>query len=161
EEGGLFLGRLRLTTTYSTVPGSNRIDIHDIVENVAARPAEMQMLYHLNLGEPFLQAGSKLVVPVRELAPHTAHAARAIHTWDTHAAPKAGFAEEVFDVLPAADPAGRSLALLRNAAGDRGLAVRWSVRELPCFTIWKNTAATEDGYVTGLEPGTNFPFFKA
>jgi hypothetical protein len=29
--------------------------------------------------------------------------------------------------------------------------------ELPCFTLWKNTAALEDGYVTGLEPGTGFP----
>ena len=35
------------------------------------------------------------------------------------------------------------------------------MRELPCFTVWKNTAAFEDGYVTGLEPGTNFPYFKS
>jgi hypothetical protein len=27
--------------------------------------------------------------------------------------------------------------------------------------VWKNTAALEDGYVTGLEPGTNFPNFKS
>src|SRR5262249_4784417 len=42
-----------------------------------------------------------------------------------------------------------------------GLAVRWNVAELPCFTLWKNTRAREDGYVTGLEPATNFPYFKA
>ena len=29
-----------------------------------------------------------------------------------------------------------------------------------CFTVWKNTAALEDGYVTGLEPATNFPNLK-
>jgi hypothetical protein len=28
---------------------------------------------------------------------------------------------------------------------------------LPCYTLWKNTTAEPDGYVTGLEPGTNFP----
>ncbi len=33
----------------------------------------------------------------------------------------------------------------------------WSLKELPYLTIWKNTAAIDDGYVTGLEPGTNYP----
>ena len=47
--------------------------------------------------------------------------------------------------------------MLHDAAGERGLAVRWRVEQLPCFTIWKNTAAVPDGYVTGLEPATNFP----
>jgi hypothetical protein len=43
---------------------------------------------------------------------------------------------------------------------DLGLILRWNRRELPCFTLWRNSAAVEDGYVTGLEPGTNFPNFK-
>ncbi len=34
----------------------------------------------------------------------------------------------------------------------------FSTKELPYFTLWKNTAAEADGYVTGLEPGTNFPY---
>jgi hypothetical protein len=29
--------------------------------------------------------------------------------------------------------------------------------ELPYLTTWKNTAATDDGYVTGIQPGTNYP----
>jgi hypothetical protein len=28
---------------------------------------------------------------------------------------------------------------------------------LPYFTLWKNTAAEQDGYVVGFEPGTGFP----
>ena len=35
--------------------------------------------------------------------------------------------------------------------------MRFKKSELPCYTIWKNPVATEDGYVTGLEPATNFP----
>ena len=31
------------------------------------------------------------------------------------------------------------------------------MKQLPCFTLWKNTASLEDGYVTGLEPATNYP----
>ena len=32
-----------------------------------------------------------------------------------------------------------------------------NVKQLPCYSVWKNTTASADGSVTGLEPGTNFP----
>jgi len=41
--------------------------------------------------------------------------------------------------------------------GDRGASMALSTRGLPCFTVWKCTQAVENGYVTGLEPATNFP----
>ena len=47
--------------------------------------------------------------------------------------------------------------LLKNAHATRGAAMRFNTEQLPCFTVWKNTTAAEDGYVTGIEPGTNFP----
>ena len=37
----------------------------------------------------------------------------------------------------------------------------FSLDQLPYFTLWKNTAAEADGYVTGLEPATNLPNFKS
>ncbi len=67
EESGLFLPHLRLTSTTTTIPGSNRVVIHDIVENRAAQPAETQLLYHVNVGPPFLEAGSRIVAPIREM----------------------------------------------------------------------------------------------
>jgi len=159
-EAGLFLGHLHLTSATTTVPGSNRVVIHDMVENRGAAPAEMQLLYHCNVGPPFLESGSRVLVPCRELAPLTPRAAEGIDTYETYAGPAPGYAEQVYvyDALP--DSHGRSLALLANAAGDRGMAVRWNRNELPCFTVWKNTGAVEDGYVTGLEPATNYPNFK-
>ena len=66
EETGLFLPHLHLTSTATTVPGSNRVVLHDVVENRAGTPAEMQLLYHCNQGPPFLEAGSRVVVPMRE-----------------------------------------------------------------------------------------------
>jgi hypothetical protein len=160
EETGLFFSHLCLTATYTTVPGSNRVVVHDVVENRGARPAEVQVLYHLNVGPPFLEAGSRVVAPVRELAPRDARAAEGIDTYDTYAGPQAGYAEQVYYYDLLADPSGRTLALLYNQAGDRGLAVRVNHNELPCFALWKNTAAVEDGYVTGLEPATNYPNFR-
>ena len=52
---------------------------------------------------------------------------------------------------------GNTLALIRNKAGTRGASLRFSTAALPYLTLWKNTAAMEDGYVVGIEPGTNFP----
>jgi hypothetical protein len=40
----------------------------------------------------------------------------------------------------------------RNAA-----SLSWRADTLPCFSLWKNQGGLADGYVTGLEPGTNYP----
>jgi hypothetical protein len=161
EESGLFVSHLQLTTTYTTIPGSNRIVIHDEVQNGAAQPAEMQLLYHCNVGAPFLEAGSRVVAPIKEMSPISKRAADGIDTFDTYAAPAAGFAEQVYCYELLADSAGRSLAMLYNSKADRGMVLRMNCSEFPCFTVWKNTAALEDGYVTGLEPAINFPNFKS
>jgi len=47
--------------------------------------------------------------------------------------------------------------MLRNHAGDKGVVLRFQNDQLPAFTLWKNTGGLRDGYVTGLEPGTNYP----
>jgi hypothetical protein len=161
EEAGLFYPHLSLTASLTTVPGSNRVVLHDVVENRAAQPAEMQLLYHCNVGPPFLEPGSRVLVPVREMAPRDARAAEGLETYDTYGGPVTGFAEQVHLYDVAADSLGRTLALLYDRAAERGLVLRFNRNELPCFTVWRNTGAVEDGYVTGLEPATNFPNFKA
>ena len=50
--------------------------------------------------------------------------------------------------------------MLRNAAGDRAVSMGFALAELPYFTLWKNLTALEEGYVTGLEPGTGFPYTR-
>ena len=52
----------------------------------------------------------------------------------------------------------QSIALLANSDLMLGTSVRWNLSELPYLTVWKNTAAQEDGYVTGIEPATGYPF---
>jgi hypothetical protein len=160
EEAALFFPQLKLTTTYTTVPGSNRFVISDRIENRGARPAEMQLLYHVNLGPPFLEAGSRVLAPLREAAPLTARAAEGIDTLDSYGPPIPGFAEQVYVYQLIADSRGMTLALLVNAGADRAVCLRWPSAALPCFTVWKNTMALEEGYVTGLEPATNYPNFR-
>ena len=33
--------------------------------------------------------------------------------------------------------------------------------QLPYLTVWKNTASKADGYVTGIEPGTGYPYNRS
>jgi hypothetical protein len=160
-ETELFGPHLHLTATVTTIPGSGKLVIHDEVENRSSSPAEMQLLYHCNIGPPFLEAGSRVMAPIREVAPLTPRAAEGIETLETYAGPTPGFTEQVYAYDLAADGSEKTLVLLSNSTGDRGLAIRFSRRELPWFVVWKNTAPVEDGYVTGLEPSTNLPNFKA
>src|SRR5271166_2675931 len=95
------------------------------------------------------------------MAPLTPRAAESIDTFETYGPPIAGFAEQVYVFDALGDAHGRTLALLYNRSADRGVALRWSRNELPCFTAWKNTGAVEDGYVTGIEPATNYPNFRS
>lgn len=161
DECSLFGPCLRLTSTIETTVGSNEFQIIDEVSNLAAKPAEFQMLYHTNIGRPFLEAGSRLIAPSREVSPRDAHAAKDIDTFDIYAAPDASYAEQAYFFQLIGDAQQRGLAILRNAAGDLALSLRMPIAELPFFTLWKNTAAEADGYVTGLEPGTNFPNLRS
>ena len=149
--------KLRMTTTITTKFNSTAFTVHDEIENLSATPAEMQMLYHVNFGVPLLDGGSRVVAPVKTLVPRNAHAAGGVANWDSYSAPQAGFEEMVyfFDLHASADGATRTL--LKNAHATRGVSLVFNTKQLPCFSLWKDTAAVEDGYVTGLEPGTNFP----
>lgn len=157
DEVTLFFSRLRLTSTLTTTPGSNLLVIEDVIDNLSTKPAELELLYHCNFGPPFVEAGSKVVAPVRMVAPRDAAAAKGVNHIETCAGPTTGYAEQVFYYDLLANRDGWTLALLHNARLDRGVAIRLARADLPHFILWKNTAAAEDGYVVGLEPATNFP----
>ena len=161
DECALFDTCLRLTTTYSMEPGSTSIRVEDRIENLGASPAEFQLLYHLNIGSPFLKPGAKAHVRFTEMAPQTPRAAEGVSKWPVYEAPATGFAEQVYLYRPQPDAHGMGLAVLEQPGGTAALAVRFPVASLPCFTLWKNTGAMADGFVTGLEPATGFPNFKA
>jgi galactose mutarotase-like enzyme len=156
-ESGLFMPQLRLVTRISSAVGSNAFTITDQVTNMKATEAEMELLYHCNFGPPFLAAGSVLETPARFVAPRDLRAAEGIDEYSAYAGPTPGYVEQCYWYAPLADAKGRTLAMLRTQGADKAIVCRYNARQLPFFTQWKNTAAEEDGYATGLEPGTNYP----
>lgn len=157
DEARLYHQKLRLTSTICTRLGENGLRITDVVKNLSAEPAELQLLYHTNFGRPLLEAGAKVVLPAQSVVPQTPRAAEGASAWDVYGDEQPGFTEQVyfFELLSA--PNGETETLLRNAAGDHGVSLRFNRRQLPYFTLWKSTQAAVDGYVTGLEPATNLP----
>jgi hypothetical protein len=154
----MFYGpKLELETEISTVPGSNEIRLSDKVTNRGGAEQEFELIYHANYGKPLLGLGSRFLAPAARVTPINDRAAKSIDSYAEYAGPTAGFVEAVYCIIPVADADGRTVIALQNQAADRGVSMSYSVKELPYLTQWKNTAAEAEGYVTGLEPGTNFP----
>jgi len=157
DEAYIYGNKMRLTTTLSTKVGQPGMTVADEVTNISAQPGELELLYHINFGVPLVTPGATVAVPVKRLAPRDAVAVADVPTWNVYGPETPGSTEvcHFFDL--AADAVGSTLAVLRSADGSQGVSVKFNKRQLPCFTIWKNRQGAIDGYVTGLEPATNYP----
>lgn len=162
DETCLFGMNLRLVTKITLVKNSHQLEVVDEVINMGNGLADLQLLYHWNFGPPLLEAGAQFVAPAAEVAPRDAAAAKGVNSWDIYDEPLVGYHEQAFFFKLKPDPAtNNTTVMLQNHAGTKGLALRFDVAQLPCFTLWKNTAGLANGYVTGLEPATNLPNPKA
>ena len=150
--------KLKLVTEVSTLPGSETFQISDQLTNEGASPQEFQLIYHGNYGSSILEKGAMVYAPASSVTPMNANAARSLDSWNTYLGPTKGYVEQVYLLESLGDANSSTMALLVNQNADLATSVRWNVTELPYLTIWKNTAAVEDGYVTGIEPATGFPF---
>ena len=152
--------QLELVAEVSTVPGSAEFQIADEVINHGAGEQEFEMIYHSNYGRPLLEEGATVHLPAKTVTPMNERAAEGIDQYASYLAPTAGYSEQAYLIEPYANDQHETVVLLQNARAQRGASIRWSTAELPLFTLWKNTAPEAAGYVTGLEPGTNFPFSR-
>lgn len=155
----MFFGpKLELITEISTIPGSQEVTVTDWVTNRGAGDQEIMLIYHTNYGAPLLEEGARLIAPIKSLAPMNETAIAGLDNYATYAGPTLGFTEQVFLTELFADEQNQTLICLNSKDGKRAASISYDVKELPYFTVWKNTTAKADGYVTGLEPGTSFPF---
>lgn len=161
DESRLFGNKLRLEVSISTVLGQPGLKIVDTISNLSTVESELELLYHVNFGAPLLKPGARVVLPAARVAPRDAVAVGDLPHWDTYPPETPGAPEAVFFCDLRADAANRTRALLRNAAGTQGVSLKFNKQQLPCFTLWKNYPPVADGYVTGLEPGINFPNTKS
>ncbi|CAM3746611.1 hypothetical protein VA7868_03353 [Vibrio aerogenes CECT 7868] len=145
-------------TSFSVTPGSNQFAIHDTLTNKADYDDEYQIIYHSNFGHPILEKGAKVTAAAKEISPFNNYAKKGLKTWQTYLGPTKGYDEMVFNLKPIGDKDGNTLAVLHNKASDTGVAVGYNIKQLPVLTLWKNTDTRQQGYVTGIEPGTSYAY---
>lgn len=159
-ESRLFHTQIEMTTRITTVPGSRSFTVRDKFTNLRDSPGDLQILYHCNFGQPLMQQGGRFVAPWKTVVPRDEAATEGLPHFDTYGPPSPGSAEMVYFFELIGDSTGKTVALLRDRAGESGVALRFSTRELPAFTLWKNQGGASEGYVTGLEPGSGYPNAK-
>ena len=154
----MFYGpKLELSTEIMIAPGASSFRIQDSLANLSAYEQEFELIYHANYGPPLLEKGARFVGAVKRITPFNAHAAKSTASFAEYVEPTKGFVEQVYMIEPFADAQNLTTVMLHNAAGDKAVTMRYDITQLPYFTLWKNTTALAEGYVTGLEPGTSSP----
>ena len=152
-EGVIFGNPLRLSRHIFTKLGGNSLHFEDTVENLGGQPAPHMMLYHFNLGFPFLSPASKLISNSLEVKPRDAEGAKGIEHYAEFQPPTPGFAEQVFYHDMATDNDGDARVALVNPEldGGQGVFLRFHKKTLPRLVQWKMMGY--GSYVLGLEPG--------
>lgn len=154
----MFYGpKLEIWTEIMIAPGASSFRIQDELTNFSVYEQEFELIYHANYGPPLLEKRARFVSAVKRITPFNAHAAKSTASFAEYVEPTKGFVEQVYMIEPFADAQNQTTVMLHNAAGDQAVTMRYDIRQLPYFTLWKNTTTLEEGYVTGLEPGTSSP----
>jgi hypothetical protein len=144
---------LRLTRTVEIDIYGTEVRVHDRVDNLGFEPTPHMFLYHLNIGYPYVDEGTRLVAAIDEHVWASDSTAEQGVGYDELSAPVVGFVEQVWEhaLRPADD--GRHRVALHAADGERGVEVSWDAETQPYFFEWQNLRAGQ--YGVGLEPSSN------
>jgi len=134
DEAELFFTQIRMTSLISTVPGSHKLTVRDTFSTSAIRPRRCRCSITGTSARPSWRPalGSW---PVEVVCPKDAWAAEGIGHFDVYPSPPPAGRAGVSLSVAGEGTEGRTLALLRNRAGDKGVALRFSTRQLPYFTL--------------------------
>jgi hypothetical protein len=130
---------LRVRRTIRTVVGSGRVDVEDRTTNLADRPLEAPLLYHVNLGWPLWDDGTRVEIDADEVRARDDDAAP--HDWSTAPQVPAQLPERVWEHVGAT----------RASVVNERLGLRVAVEsDLPRLWQWIDPAPGT--YALGIEP---------
>ena len=153
REAELFGENMVLRRRYKTVFGSDTVTLTDEIENQSFRREPLMILYHINMGYPFLDEGTRLYIPTKRVIPRDAASEGHENAYDVMDAPKDNEPEYVFIHEPVPGPDGNVVLAVVNESLQLGLRLEYSAKYLPFFMEWKSTASGD--YVIGLEPSNS------
>lgn len=150
REAELFGENMVLRRRISTVFGSRSFSIHDTITNEAFRDEPFMLLYHFNIGYPFLTESTRVILPSLHTEPRDEAARAGISRWREMDPPLDNAPEQVFIHELAEKESGESFACAYNDKEGAGLLIEFNKMQLPQFYQWKSAASGD--YVIGLEP---------
>lgn len=148
---------LVLKRKISTSLGSKKIVIEDTIENRDYTRIPIMLLYHVNLGFPFLDSQSELIFPsLKKSWARTPSAEKGLTSFDKFIEPVDGIEEECFYHEYDLPDKLATICLFNPQLGENGLGVylTYNIEQLPVFVEWKMMRSRE--YVCGFAPATNF-----
>jgi hypothetical protein len=160
-ESSVFGPSLQLRRTISSTLGEPIIRICDEVSNIGNTKAPHMLLYHCNFGFPLVDKGTEIICPGEFKSrgmPYDDAIFNDKNNFKKCPEPlksHSGFGESGAFVNPKADKKGLCVAGLYNPKLGMAVYLKFKKEQLPCLTNWQHWGKRE--YVTGLEPGTNYP----
>lgn len=158
REAELFGENMVLRRKIESVLGENSITVTDEVENQSFRPEPLMLMYHCNMGYPFLDESCRLYMPSRAVTGREDFSERHVDRWDRMESPIDNECEYVFLHDMCSDANQDTMAFIVNHVKDIGLSIRFNRRNLPYFMEWKSLASGD--YVVGLEPSNSSVYGK-
>lgn len=159
REAELFGENMVLRRKIETKLGSKTMVLTDEIENESYRSEPLMLLYHINIGYPLLDEGTKLYIPTKKVTPRDDESAGHESEYDVMDAPKDNEPEYVFIHEAVANKDGNVVVGVVNEEQKIGLKLEFSQKYLPYFMEWKSTASGD--YVIGLEPSNSFVYGRA
>jgi hypothetical protein len=150
RESTLFKENMLLHRFIESGLGESVITLRDTVRNEGQEPTPLMMLYHVNLGWPVVDAGSRLMLNSANTTARDAEAERGLADARNCSSPIHNYKEQVFNHDLVVDNEGFAVALVLNTRMNLGVYVRFRKKELPWYAEWKMMG--ESAYVMGLEP---------
>jgi len=148
---------LVLTRTYRSELGASWFTMEDVVENRGFLPTEHMLLYHMNIGFPFVDEGAEFIAPVSgapELLFGTADVSDPA-SWSRFIAPQRNWVQQTFEHSMMPDEDGLVEVAIYNSRlfNGTGLSVRYDHAAMPRYIEWRMMG--EGQYAVGVEPCTN------
>ncbi len=145
---------LVLTRRYTAKLGESRFFMRDEVENAGWLPTVHMLLYHINVGFPFVDDGSEFVAPVA--APPAIPEglpASAVDEWSRFIDPQKDWQLQGFELAMNAESDGSVPLAIVNPRLNQGVYAVYNQKQMPAYLEWRMMG--EGQYAVGIEPCTN------
>ncbi|OEO32544.1 DUF4432 domain-containing protein [Devosia insulae DS-56] len=156
QQSAVFGEDLHLIRRIEADVGGKEIRISDRVVNHGFYKTPHMYCYHINVGHPVLDEGSRYLAPIDDVV-WAAHAGNEYRKqgvgYRTLSAPKLDFHEQVWQHELATDAEGKQFVALVNDRVGLGFEVETRKAQFPCLYEWQNLQAGQ--YALGIEPSTN------